>query len=245
MQYCLDFSHPKSPPYPPVEPVKSPEPTPHVRIERNTVAEICKLLNRFDVVSPLNRALDVIEATLFNNCYADGEERYMAQIKDLPRSFLDDIVKIFGELTVHFVVNGDFNDVLGPVYMDHTSQNQKSRGGQFFTPWNICVMMAQLVAPDQAPTIDNRIKINEPCIGSGAMLLAYKHVIAQKYGRECLRYVDFSGQDIDPTCVKMAKIQMAMTNDSFMRDFYLCEMWKHDHLSDRDDSESGASDAPG
>ena len=59
---------------------------------------------------------------------------------------------------------------------------------------------------------NKKIKVCDPCVGSGALLLAMKKNIIESYGLEGLDYFEFHGMDIDPICVKMCKIQMILTN---------------------------------
>jgi hypothetical protein len=52
------------------------------------------------------------------------------------------------------------------------------------------------------------IKVCDPCVGSGAMLLAAASVFPQWAVHRGL--VQFYGQDIDPTCVAMAKVNLML-----------------------------------
>jgi type I restriction-modification system DNA methylase subunit len=140
------------------------------------------------------------------------------------------------------------HDILGPIYQKIGSAN--SNLGQFFTPWSLCLLMAQLTDP--TPLIHQRLKaalthpdnqlghallmasqvitnpseaerffcerlipaalpyyepvvINDPCVGSGATLLAAAATVpawANAYG-----LIRYCGQDIDLLCVQMARVQ--------------------------------------
>jgi type I restriction-modification system DNA methylase subunit len=145
----------------------------------------------------------------------------------------------------------EFQDVLGDVYMEFGVPSKGA--GQFFTPYNICELMAKLtcgdmerqvhdrikdackgnpmaeamlmasyliqdedqadfwfferILPSVAPHVDP-IKVCDCCCGSGAMLLA----AAAQCPPWALHFglVQFYGQDIDQTCVLMAKTNMML-----------------------------------
>lgn len=156
----------------------------------------------------------------------------------------DLFTKAFGVLLLS---TDTWGDVLGDVYMEFG--NPSPRAGQFFTPWNVALCMAQMALIDIEKEINERVKgaisrsieatallfagvgirdqeesrrffyerllpvvandiepfsICDPCVGSGVMLLAAGSVVprwALDFG-----LVRFWGMDIDPTCVKMARI---------------------------------------
>jgi hypothetical protein len=150
-----------------------------------------------------------------------------------------------------------YQDVLGDVYMQYAYPNPGT--GQYFTPWNICYMMAGMLIGEGEKEVHARIKdtllnaqgvesalaeavmmtsvladtpqeaeryyfehviptavrigyepikIIDPCVGSGRMLLAaaayYPGWITN------LGLVQFYGQDIDPTCVQMTRVNMML-----------------------------------
>lgn len=148
-----------------------------------------------------------------------GEQRYMRAIEGLDRPAVDLMVEGFAELMLHFHYDGCYADLLGPVYMLVRGEWGRSRLGQYFTPWPICVLMAQMVMHDSAQQLARQgyVTLNDPCCGSGAMLLAGKSVLAAEYGREAAQAVRCSGQDIDALCVTMATIQLLLVDDQFMQ----------------------------
>jgi len=90
----------------------------------------------------------------------------------------------------------DGNDVLGDFYEQNFC---RKNAGQFFTPWQICMFMAQSLAGESQG--DNARKhILDPTCGSGRMLLAG----AKTIGKQHLYF----GIDIDATCVQMAAINL-------------------------------------
>lgn len=89
----------------------------------------------------------------------------------------------------------NYTDALGDIFMEFLSFG---KNGQFFTPQDICDMMAQMTIND-ASQMDNKTVCDCAC-GSGRTLLA-----AAKLNRNMIFY----GSDIDLTCVKMTVLNLA------------------------------------
>ncbi|MFH1147591.1 MAG: N-6 DNA methylase, partial [Pseudomonadota bacterium] len=156
--------------------------------------------------------LNLIEATL-SRFQPGGEERYMENVKRLGSKGATKASEIFAILLNHFTYQQQFGDVLGPVYQNLASMGARSILGQYFTPWSVAVAMAQMTLIDleKREAEEKRpITVCDPCCGSGVMLLAAKAVIASRRGREALKEFAFYGQDIDPICVAMCRIQMRL-----------------------------------
>lgn len=214
--------------------------------------------------------LDIVEASLLEfpnhvrSAYATGQpaedsletkelwERLQSRYK--PDQFYN-FSKAYNML-LEGVAEG-WNDILGAVYM--LFANPRGWGGQYFTPINVALMMAEMVKDPsdiimdrlrdarrsvldsgdiiqiaylEAATLtgmlsdDNSqahflehiypilssyikpIKIYDPACGSGVMLLAS----ASRFPRWAneLGLVQYYGQDIDLTCVKMARCNMML-----------------------------------
>jgi type I restriction-modification system DNA methylase subunit len=109
--------------------------------------------------------------------------------------------KLLARLTIEMEerVDGGFGtDVLGDFY----EQNLSRKGsGQFFTPWHICMFMAQCTADSlEDKPADRPLRILDPTCGSGRMLLA---------GAKSTRPMqEYYGVDIDETCVKMTALNL-------------------------------------
>ena len=114
------------------------------------------------------------------------------------------------------IIQGDFDDYLGKLFMAVGYPSKSS--GQFFTSYNISLMIAKIELPEDRETALRIIKergiekitINDPACGSGSMLCAAWEVA---YMRGFDDLISLSGQDIDPYCVVMAKINLIMRQE--------------------------------
>lgn len=114
------------------------------------------------------------------------------------------------------ILRGQYDDALGELYMLVGYPNRDR--GQFFTPYHLARMMAAMQMPEDRVTAleiaehnaDGRISVNDPACGSGVMLCAAWEV-ARERGYDDL--VEFYGQDIDPYCVVMARINLIMRRE--------------------------------
>jgi len=88
-----------------------------------------------------------------------------------------------------------FKDPFGNFYMEHLSNE---RNGQFFTPPEVCDLMAQLQIDQQMP---DGATVGDPCCGSGRLLLS-----AAKINRKALFYA----ADVDLTCCKMTLLNFLL-----------------------------------
>jgi hypothetical protein len=85
-------------------------------------------------------------------------------------------------------------DILGDIFQGAITHGQN---GQFFTPENVCKMMAQM-------TVDSETRnVSDPCCGSGRLLLAAADICPQ---------AEFVGQDVDLRCAQMTAINLALRN---------------------------------
>lgn len=172
-------------------------------LANEVTGRITKIWDTVSHYADFERFLDIILAALERR-----EADYMALIKDLDKKELDAYVRIYAELS-HYFLDGNYGDPLGTFYMEHFSYG---RNGEFYTPWHVAHFMALMLDPKPEETIC------DPCVGSGIMLLAARCVIHEKYGwLVSSRYGrNMYGTDISSRAVKMAKINMYLTDYVFM-----------------------------
>lgn len=118
--------------------------------------------------------------------------------------------KMLGELVCALEYGPD--DVLGKVFGELDLGN--SARGQFFTPFEVCSLMAGLIVGDGAD-MRERIKqrgfitLNEPAAGAGAMVIAMAQAM-QYAGLNYQQDLHVTAQDIDSRAVHMAYVQLSL-----------------------------------
>lgn len=90
-------------------------------------------------------------------------------------------------------------EILGEIYMQWEVSNKHT--GQYFTPWHVAYMMAQMLEPKGE-------SVNDCCCGSGIMLIAACKTMTNPQ----LDKAVFVGQDIDLTCVMMCALNLTFFN---------------------------------
>lgn len=131
------------------------------------------------------------------------EEEYLQTIerhkagKEGNRS-CDKMAHMFGNL-VHLMTETR-KDLLGDLFQGAITYGER---GQFMTPEPICDMMAQMNVPNEDTGLDGRRTVNDPCCGSGRMLLSVAKLQPNWH---------FIGQDVDLRCVRMTAINLALRN---------------------------------
>ncbi|MEX1028015.1 MAG: N-6 DNA methylase [Candidatus Paceibacterota bacterium] len=97
--------------------------------------------------------------------------------------------QMFGEL-VNAMSESDA-DILGDLFQGSITYGE---AGQYFTPESVTKLMAKMsVDPDARPTSDRAIYIQDPCCGTGRMLLEASKINP---------HAELVGQDIDARCAK-------------------------------------------
>lgn len=99
-------------------------------------------------------------------------------------------------------------DFLGELYMACNLGNDHA--GQFFTPYNVCQCMSEMVY-DVPALLDGKgfIAVNDPACGAGALLLSFANICKRKeinYQEKVL----FVAQDIDYIVGLMCYIQLTL-----------------------------------
>lgn len=154
------------------------------------------------------------------NRYAKNEQQAMSEICG----------KLFMLLSSVVYDNGAFNDYLGELFMTCFMGNKHM--GQFFTPYHVSKLCAKLSIGTPNKSDGKILTINDPCCGSGGMVLAAMDVLKNdfdiNYAMDC--FVDCS--DIDLRCVHMTYLQLSLAGvpaivkhqDSLTRKLY--SVWK-------------------
>jgi hypothetical protein len=115
--------------------------------------------------------------------------------------------KLLG-ITALAVQNGGC-DFLGQVVGDLELTN--GHMGQFFTPYDVSRMIAEMTLGDAGKLIRERgfITLMEPASGAGGMIIAAADVI-EKQGFDVARQLYVDATDLSPLCFKMTYLQTAL-----------------------------------
>lgn len=138
------------------------------------------------------------------------EERYAAIVKRYEPEARTRFAEAFGALVVAFEEDG-IDDVLGKTFMELELGSKWA--GQFFTPFSVCRMMAELTAGD-APAIieaNGYITASDPAVGAGAMPLALCAALKDA-GINYQRTLHVTAQDIDERAAHMCYVQLALVH---------------------------------
>lgn len=101
------------------------------------------------------------------------------------------------------------HDFLGSLYM--LLELGDAWKGQFFTPYEVCLLMAKinLIGASEQVAARGFIVVNDPCVGGGAMLIAMAQAMREG-GINYQRHMHAVAQDIDITAVHMAYVQLSL-----------------------------------
>lgn len=141
--------------------------------------------------------------------FEEREKSYLTIAGKYNKAELEAVAEMFALLGIGMDENPD-QDFLGELFMSLDLGNQNK--GQFFTPYDMCRMMAQITGTDDLKAkIDRQswVSVNDCCCGAGALLVAF----ANECVRQKINYqtsVLFVAQDIDLTAGLMCYIQLSL-----------------------------------
>lgn len=123
---------------------------------------------------------------------------------------------LFSKLTAYVVMALEENpeqDFLGSLFMELNLS--EARKGQFFTPYHVCELMAEITMENVVEQVkkDGYITLNDPCCGAGATLIAGIHITRKRLEKANLNYQNHilvTAQDIDMTVALMCYIQLSL-----------------------------------
>ncbi|NEP18953.1 MAG: N-6 DNA methylase [Leptolyngbya sp. SIO4C1] len=135
------------------------------------------------------------------------EEKYLQIEQRYSQEERNALGKMLGITTLaHRTAFGDF---LGEIASDQELLNQHA--GQFFTPYNICRMMAKMTLSNAHELVEEKglITFQEPAAGGGALVIACaEELLSQKIDpRSCAQ---FDCIDVSRNAFNMCYIQMSL-----------------------------------
>lgn len=142
--------------------------------------------------------------------YETREARYMEIVKRYGKDEIAKFPEILGALTR--ALEGGMTDVLGKTF--HELELHNKWAGQFFTPYDLCRMMAKMTLGDEAHVRElteknGFVRASEPAVGSGAMVIALAEAM-REMGINYQQHLHVTAVDVDAKCVHMAYAQFAL-----------------------------------
>jgi len=186
--------------------------------------------NKYGVRETFRMVVDLIYYALGRD-----EPHYMELVKQLEPRTVELATQIYSHIFEGLYYKQEIHDYLGDAYMYLSIGN--ARAGQYFTPWPVARMMAEMLWSkeeyEKAKAENRKLTLDDPCVGSGVMLLAWKAVIIKNLGIEGLDQYGFYGQDVDELMVHMCRIQMWLTDYRYMADLLIVTAYEMKELKDQ------------
>ncbi len=140
--------------------------------KKNMVKLFEKLSYRHNTWTVFSDFLELAAITLSNSVnfikWREREDKYLNVISKYSKEEAAIFPELFGELTMALEVPGDY---LGEVFME-LGLGSKWKG-QFFTPYNLCLLMAQLTVDEKMEAEINAkgfTSLNEPTHGANQVV---------------------------------------------------------------------------
>ena len=135
------------------------------------------------------------------------EQKYIDTIKNYTKEQANGFPQMLALLVS--ALEEKHQDFLGQIYNCNNFGNANK--GQFFTPYHVSKMMAEINIPDIEKQLEEKdyITVSEPCCGSGGMIIAFAESLKDNgYNYQHQLYVE--AIDIDELCFKMTYIQLSL-----------------------------------
>uniref|UniRef100_A0A8R1E7G4 ParB domain-containing protein n=1 Tax=Caenorhabditis japonica TaxID=281687 RepID=A0A8R1E7G4_CAEJA len=188
------------------------------RIRLAHIRNIVKLLesaryrhDMYQVFSDCMEAMAISFANAVDLRQRDAREaRYLEIVRRYERDVIETFPKILAEVTM--AMEAAPGDVLGTVFGQLELHN--TARGQFFTPYEVCRLMARLQIGDGAQLREivachGFALAQEPACGAGAMVIALAQEM-QDAGINYQRHLHVTAIDVDPRAVHMAYVQFSL-----------------------------------
>lgn len=141
--------------------------------------------------------------------YHDREMRYLKIADQYTREQLDRFAHALALVVMEMAEEP--RDVLGRLYMELELGND--RLGQFYTPYDVALMIAAMVTDHDAMTtqIEERgfVEISEPACGAGAFIVALSQQM-RRAGLDYQHHLHVTAEDISPQAVHMTYIHLTL-----------------------------------
>lgn len=142
----------------------------------------------------------------------EREARYLRIIKKYSKEEQQKFPTLFAQTVMALELNPE-QDFLGRLYTRLGLQDDGRK--QHFTPYNVCVLMAELAMGDVVKQVreNGYVTLDDPCCGAGATLIAGINCAKKSLEKACLNFQNHilvTAQDIDETVALMCYIQLSL-----------------------------------
>ncbi|MBO9375552.1 N-6 DNA methylase [Sphingomonas histidinilytica] len=179
---------------------------------------LCKLLRscqpRHDLYTVFADCMEASAIAISNSVDAGQREaresRYLEIVARYDRDIIDLFPRVLGELTL--ALECEPGDILGAAFGELELHN--TARGQFFTPYEVCRMMAMVTVGKREQLLDlierhGFVRAAEPACGAGAMIIALAEAMREE-GINYQRHLHVTAVDIDARAAHMAYIQLSL-----------------------------------
>ncbi len=144
--------------------------------------------------------------------YEKREARYLRIINGYSKDEQQKFTTLFAQTVMALELNPE-QDFLGRLYTRLGLQDDGRK--QHFTPYNVCVLMAEITMTDVVKQVreNGYITLDDPCCGAGATLIAGVNCAKKNLEKACLNFQNHilvTAQDIDETVALMCYIQLSL-----------------------------------
>lgn len=168
---------------------------------------------KHDLYTVFNDFLTISAVSISNQFsgkdYDKREQLYLDTVKKYSKEELNTLVEVFAILNI--AMENNPLDYLGDIYME-LGINKKNKG-QFFTPFHVAMLMAEMTINEAKAKQDiadkGYMSVNDPCCGGGIMLIAAA-IVFKRLGIDTAKEVLFVAQDLDLSAVYMTYIQLSL-----------------------------------
>lgn len=137
------------------------------------------------------------------------EEDYRHLVAPYKPAQIQALSETFAEFVAAAELN-DFRDVMGPVHMELGSKSAQQSNGEFYTPYEVCRMMAKLTLTDVTIPVDRPLLIQEPCTGAGQMVLCAAEELISIRGLCSSLNIYVEAWDVSPLACDMSFINFTL-----------------------------------
>lgn len=175
------------------------------------IDELCYKQNRWSVLTDLFEISAIAVSNKFDLTKFDvREKRYLEIVKKYDTNEMNLMCEAFAKIYMVLtnMINNGFDDYLGKLYMGSGTSNNST--GQFFTPYSVSQMCAEVAIREKDLTENKIFTLHEPTVGSGGMVLASVEAL-HKRGFNYSYNLFVECGDIDSRCVHMTYLQLGLS----------------------------------